>query len=104
VHCQGGHSDGSWLITLPETTVLLVCWVMVPRERALPGGSRHAAGLRAARLSSAGHECTGVLAELRNGSSELPPGLGYFRVHDRSGDRLTLEEIERVQIGKKHEI
>ena len=21
---------GFWLITLPETTVLLVCWVMVP--------------------------------------------------------------------------
>jgi integrase/recombinase XerD len=26
------------------------------------------------------------------------------RIYDRSGDRLTLEEIERVQIGKKHEI
>jgi hypothetical protein len=26
------------------------------------------------------------------------------RIYDRSGDRLTLEEIERVQIGKKQEI
>jgi integrase/recombinase XerD len=26
------------------------------------------------------------------------------RIYDRSGDRLTLQEIERVQIGKKHEI
>ena len=26
------------------------------------------------------------------------------RIYDRSGDKLTLEEIERVQIGKKHEI
>ena len=26
------------------------------------------------------------------------------RIYDRSGDRLTLEEIERLQIGKKHEI
>jgi integrase len=25
------------------------------------------------------------------------------RVYDRSGDRLTLEEIERVQIGKKRQ-
>jgi hypothetical protein len=24
------------------------------------------------------------------------------RIYDRSGDQLTLEEIERVQIGKKH--
>ena len=26
------------------------------------------------------------------------------RIYDRSGDRLTIEEIERVQIGKKQEI
>jgi len=26
------------------------------------------------------------------------------RIYDRSGDRLTLEEIERVQIGKNHDI
>jgi integrase len=26
------------------------------------------------------------------------------RIYDRSGDQLTLEEIERVQIGKKQEI
>jgi hypothetical protein len=26
------------------------------------------------------------------------------RIYDRSGDRLTLEEIERVQIGKKRQI
>ena len=26
------------------------------------------------------------------------------RIYDRSGDRLTLEEIERVQIGKKREV
>ena len=26
------------------------------------------------------------------------------RIYDRSGDQLTLQEIERVQIGKKHEI
>jgi integrase/recombinase XerD len=26
------------------------------------------------------------------------------RIYDRSGDQLTLEEIERVQIGKKQEV
>ena len=26
------------------------------------------------------------------------------RIYDRSGDQLTLQEIERVQLGKKHEI
>jgi integrase/recombinase XerD len=26
------------------------------------------------------------------------------RIYDRSGDQLTLEEIERVQIGKKRQI
>ena len=26
------------------------------------------------------------------------------RIYDRSGDRLTLEEIERVQIGKKRQL
>ena len=26
------------------------------------------------------------------------------RIYDRSGDQLTLQEIERVQIGKKHDI
>ena len=30
--------------------------------------------------------------------------LATTRIYDRSGDRLTLDEIERVQIGKKHEI
>jgi hypothetical protein len=27
-----------------------------------------------------------------------------IRIYDRSGDQLTLQEIERVQIGKKQEI
>ena len=27
---------GSWPITLPETTVLLVCWVMVPTLNFVP--------------------------------------------------------------------
>jgi hypothetical protein len=31
-----------------------------------------------------------------------PPIPVTTRIYDRSGDRLTLEEIERVQIGKKH--
>jgi hypothetical protein len=26
------------------------------------------------------------------------------RIYDRSGDKLTIQEIERVQIGKKQEI
>ena len=64
-----------------------------------------------ASLSSCAAVATGVTEYMNSGGTiEIAQKItghtspATTRIDDRSGDRLTLEEIERVQIEKKHEI